>query len=135
MRMRRQIGAGEIDASSIEQLPAGCHGDQHGRVAVLGGADRRDSMPSCRHPPLPADGAHDNACIPLRTPDGRRQPHAESGEQCAMPHATRYFSPITVQSLAVSTYCWNRVTLPSLTSQMWQTCVSMLLPVALYAPV
>ena len=43
----------------------------------------------------------------------------------------RYFAPITSRSFAVSTYCWNRVSLPSLTSQTWQTCASMLLPVAL----
>jgi hypothetical protein len=48
--------------------------------------------------------------------------------------ATRYLAPITSQSFAVSTYCWNLVTLLSLTSQTWQTCVSMLLPVALYVP-
>lgn len=47
---------------------------------------------------------------------------------------TLYRALMTSWSFAVSTYCWNRVTLPSLTSQTWQTWVSILFPVALYLP-
>ena len=46
-----------------------------------------------------------------------------------------YLAPMISWSFAVSTYCWNLVTLPALTSQTWQTCVSMLFLVALYVPV
>ena len=45
-----------------------------------------------------------------------------------------YLVPMASWIFAVSTYCWNLVTFPSLTSQTWQTCASMLLPVALYVP-
>jgi hypothetical protein len=38
---------------------------------------------------------------------------------------------MTSWTLAVSMYCWNLVSLPSLMFQTWQTCASMLLPVAL----
>ena len=47
---------------------------------------------------------------------------------------TPYLALMTSWNFAVSTYCWNLVTLPSLTSQTWQTCASMLFPVALYLP-
>jgi hypothetical protein len=36
--------AREVDASAIEELTAGRYGNEHRRVAVLGDADRRDSL-------------------------------------------------------------------------------------------
>lgn len=82
------------------------------------------------------------AVLPVRTdPHGTSgQPHdsgylAEDNLPHRAGHVVRYLAPITSWSFAVSTYCWNLVTLPSLRSQTWQTCASMLLPVALYVPV
>lgn len=44
-------------------------------------------------------------------------------------NATPYLAPMTSWSFAVSTYCWNLVSLPSLTSQ---TCLR-LIPVNIWA--
>jgi len=55
--------------------------------------------------------------------------------RAATSYRSLYRLPMTSCIFAVSTYCWNLVTLPSATSQIWQTCASMLFPVALYVPV
>lgn len=44
-------------------------------------------------------------------------------------------APMTSWNFAVSRYCWNLVSFPSRTSQMWQTCASRLLPLSLWVAV
>jgi hypothetical protein len=76
--------------------------------------------------------AFDGGWVKARMAAWRDQ--GQTGVSPLSPSCPRYFDPMTSRSLAVSTYCWNLVTLPSFTSQTWQTCVSMLLPVGLNVP-
>lgn len=51
------------------------------------------------------------------------------------PVQTAARAPMTSWNFAVSRYCWNLVSFPSLTSQMWQTCASRPLPLSLWVAV
>jgi hypothetical protein len=54
MRVRRQTGIGEVDATAIEKLTARRNSDEHRRVPMLDDADGRGSLrSSSRHVFLP----------------------------------------------------------------------------------
>lgn len=70
----------------------------------------------------------------LNAPHLSGAPDARPAMLRELPNRAPYLAPMTSRNFAVSKYCWNRVALPSLTSQTWHTCTSMLFPVALYVP-